>query len=207
MTSEATSSFFKFKVFGHNPFEYNGDVFRMNPTVTTADNVFGNISTVEKYFLSTEQLRFFSLNVNLKKPVIVGIIDRVFDDPFMGGVKAEVPEAENKAKEINDMLVDMNGVDFHRQMYQYMIKPMFERMVALMTDGKTPDELSVGDFLYLFTINFFAKSLIGNEKSSSDNRVKFFEKVYEDPNAFDYVFLGKKLPAERDYMYFLVWEK
>ena len=138
----------------------------------------------------------------------MGIIDKVFDDPFLGGVEATNPKGKKAAKEMNDMLVEMNGIEFHRQMYQFMVKPMFEHAVKAMTGGKaTPDQMNIDDFLYAFTVNFFAKYLLGKEKLTNGDRVKFFKKVYDDMNAFDYVFLAHTLPTGRKYTHFLVWEK
>lgn len=209
-TAEKTDSrFYETGVFGHNPFVYKGEVYRFNPTVTTVEQVLKLVSAGEKSLLKGKMRSFFALPN--EKPVIVGIIDRVFDEPLLGGVKATAPEGEKEAKEVNDWLTEMNGIEFHRQYYEFMVKNMFEGVVKKITDGGSPDQLSVEDFLYLFCINFFAKDLIGSKEGIADDRKKvaFFKKVFygDGLNAFDYVLLGHGLPEDKTPLHFLVWEK
>lgn len=203
--SKPTSPFFnaEISVFGHNPFEYKGDMYRFNPTVSTVKEVSNLLPSEDKAGLHKKFWLFPE-----QKPVIVGIIDRVFDDPLIDIKPA--PGAKKEAKEFNDMLVEMNGIQFHRQYYNFMGgKKMFEGLVKLMANGKKPDELNINDFLYLFCINFFAKDLIGAEELNEKrkNQIQFFKKVLEDMNAFEYVFLGHAFPEDRTNMHFLLWEK
>ena len=203
----AQSPFFQTEVFGHNPFERHGDVYRMNPTAVTVEKVLELLSDEEKSFLKSDKPEFFSIPKD--RMVIVGIIDKVYDDPLLGGVVAEVTEAEEAAKKVNDFLVDMNGIEFHREYYQFMVKEMYEKMLTTVTGGKVthPDQLDNDDFCYTFTINFFAKYILDEKSSTTGERVKFFEKVFQDMNAFDCLFLGDGMPEDRTNMHFLVWEK
>lgn len=206
-TKDLSSPFYTTGVFGHNPFERHGEVYRINPTVTTVEKVLELLTQEEISFLKSKSPAFFTLPSN--RPILIGIVDKVYDDPLLGGVKAKAPEAEEQAKEINEWLTDMNGVEFHRQYYQFMVKDMYEGMVRTLTGGKitNPDQFENDDFFYTFIINFFARYFIGKEKLYDSERVKFFEKVFDDMNAFDYVFLGDELPKDRTNMHFLVWEK
>ncbi len=208
-TETLSSPFFKTGVFGHNPFERHGEVYRMNPTVATVEKVLELLTDEEKVFLKSKLPIFFSLPKD--RPVIVGIIDKVFDDPFLGIVAKEEDMGSKKdADEFNEMFTGMNGVEFHRQYYHFMVKEMFEGFVKTITDGKAenPDQLHHDDFFYTFTINFFSEYIVGKqEKPHYGNRAEFFKKVLEDMNAFDYVFLSEELPKDRTNMHFLVWEK
>jgi hypothetical protein len=199
------SPFFNTDVFGQNPFEYKGEVYRFNPTGVNVETVLKLITPGEKSLLIGKRRNFFAFPLN--KPVVVGIIDKVFDDPFLGCVKANTPEAETEAAEMNELLVDMNGIEFHRQYYQFMVKEGFEGIVKEVTNGKTPDSLEVHNFLYVFCIHFFARYILGKEKTTWIERVKFLKKVYDDMNAFDYVLLSHELPKDRTHVHFLVWEK
>ncbi len=199
------------EAFGQNPFEYKGDVYFFNPTVQTVDEVLAKLPLADKNIL-TEKCRHF-FNLPTVTPVIVGVIQKVFDDPFLGGVEAEDPannDAQKQAEETNEWLTEMNGIDFHRQYYQFMVKDQFEFIVKLMTGGKKkPEQLEIENFLYAFCINFFARHFSGHEESIGDyyQKVSFFKKVLDDLNSFEYVLLENELPTDRAVTYFLVWEK
>lgn len=203
------SPFFKFGTFGHNPFVYKNEVYRFNPTVAPAREVLKNLSQRD-FDQDTMLLRLLPT----ERPVIVGIIDKVYDDPFMGmkvTPKKNAPESVKKeAKQANDMFVEMNGIEFHRQMYQFMIKERFEGLLRFTSHKGAPDELPINQFLYFFCINFFAEQFLAkNEPTENFKKAIFFKKVFEDGGIqrFNFVFLGSNLPKDKTYTHFFVWEQ
>lgn len=208
-TTSIISPFFETGVFGYKAFERHGEVYRMNPTIVTVEKVLELLTEEEKAFLKAKKPSFFSLPN--EKSVIVGIVDKVYDDPFLGltATEEELPSKE-AADEFNKMMTEMNGIEFHRQYYHLMTKEVYTAFVVLVTDGQTtdPDDLTTDDFFYTFNINFFGPHLVGNnEDTKTDKRAEFFKKVLEDMDQFDYVFLGEELPKDRIQMHCLVWEK
>jgi hypothetical protein len=121
-------------------------------------------------------------------------------------------EVKKEAKLANDFFVEMNGIEFHRQYYDYMIKPTFEGFLKIVSEVDHPDELSIKDFLYIFAITFFAKYLLNHEKSSNPvmKKADFLKKSLTEEgglNLYDYNLDGEKLPEGRECVHFAVWEK
>ncbi|MCX6795167.1 MAG: hypothetical protein NT165_00295 [Candidatus Falkowbacteria bacterium] len=196
------SPFLATQVFGHNPFEYRGGVYRFNPTVVTAGVAESMLTKDEISLMMSKDINFIGLPK--EQPVIVVIIDRVHNE-----VPLEKKSKPEEANEISKWQVELNGVQFERQYYHHFLKEYFEKLVYFLAEGKCPDELEIEDFLFLFSINFFSQYLIspGGRLISPWEKARFFQKVYKEINAFEYALIAHKLPGGREQIHFILWEK
>lgn len=199
----AGSDFITTDIFGQNPFERKGEMYFFNPAVVSMEKVvefFNDEKSINLIF--PKGLKKHLAKQPKDKSVIVAHIYKVFDDPFLGGV----PDDSPSAKEINKSFTEMNDIKFHRQYYEFMVKPSFETILKDVASVKNVDDVEINEFLYIFCTHFFAQELfVSEEVKGSYNKVEFFKKAYNDLNAFNYAFIGE-LPTDRSHAYFLVWE-